>query len=436
MAGSHTVGWDLDPDPNRPSVQADDDVPAGARAANIGCAMIHSSLTRTHAFVVSPVASIDLTITQAPEAGGDVLSSWRSIELIFTNTDAAVTVEARLVDGDLNPLYWTGAAWAAAGATDWNTPEDVEANFASLLPSASRRIGVQWRVSSTALAETSPRIYGALVLGDIRFSWRSGPTGRSDSWVDDMVHNVVLGMLEELRPEISDEIQLGAATADLDYSDGIPDKSGYVVEDVRAVYDLDADSDLLAEIPGAWDAAEKIWTPSTVISAGTHILTRLALKPAVEFSADDETFIKTLPAFVIENLTGQEDKYASEEIVVRNRGARTAELVSAPSMVHAVMRCRAEAEDLTTALAMIEAAKELFEIGEIVLKSSATSQLFTIEAGFGLTATPGTESVKGTVAFRLVVRTTVWYGLAKSRSLVVDGGFEPTVTVNTGVQAP
>lgn len=435
MAGTHTVGWDLDPNPDRTSVEAADTVPDGARAANVGCAKIHSALTRTHAFIVNPVVSLDLVITQAPEAGGDVVDSWRAIELIYVNDDDEVTIEARLVDGALASLYWDGGAWVAAGGGDWNTPDDVEANFSALTPSVTRLVGVEWRVTSTAAAETSPRIYGAIVLADIRFSWRSGADGRSDSWTDDMIHNVVLRMLGDLRPEVSDEVRIGSVLVDLDYSAGLPDKAGHVVADVKAVFDLDADPTLTSALAGSFDAPSKIWTAATPIAAGSLILSRVSLEPGIEFSADDETFIKTLPAYVIENVTGEEDKFSSEEIVVRNRAGGTAEVVSAPSMVNAVMRCRAEADDVTTALAMIEAAKELFEIGEIVLKSSATGQLFTIEAGFGITATPGSEAVRGTVSFRLRVRTPVWYGLAKSRSLVIADGFEPTVTVPTGVIA-
>lgn len=439
MAGIHTVGWDLDPNPDRPAVQAADTVPDGARAANIGCVSIHSGLIRTHAFIVNPVAGLgptDLIITQAPEAGGDVVDSWRAIELVYVNDDTEVTIEARLVDGALSSLYWDGGAWVAAGALDWNTPDDVELNFGALTPSDTRLVGVEWRITSTATAELSPRIYGAIVLADIRFSWRSGADGRSDSWTDDMIHNVVLRMLRDLRPEVSDEVRLGSVLVDQDYSAGLHDKSGHVVADVKAVFDLDADPTLTTPLAGTFDFADKIWTAATPIPAGTLTLFRVSLEPGIEFSADDETFIKTLPAYIIENVTGEDDKFSSEDIVVRNRSAGTAEAVTAPSMVVSVMRCRAESDDVTTALAMIEAAKDLFEIGEIVLKSSATGQLFTIEAGFGITATPGTEAVRGTVSFRLRVRTTVWYGLAKSRSLVVSGGFEPTVTVPTGVLAP
>lgn len=434
MASTHTVGWDLDPNPDRPSAQSDDVVAAGARVMNVGIARVHASVSRTHAFVVNPVAGLGgVVVTQAPEAGGDVLVSWRAIELLYESTDDEVTVEARLVDGDSNPLYWDGAAWSAAGAGDWNSPDDVEANFASLLPSDTRLVGVEWRVSSSADAETSPRIYGAVVLGDVRFSWRSGTDGRSDSWLDDLVHNVVLRTLRDLRPEVSDETVTSATLAVLDYSSGLPDRSGHAVADVTAVYDLTSDPDLEVEVSGTWDSGAKTWTPDVAFAPGTRILARVQLAPAVEFSADDETFIKSLPAYVLEGFSSDEDRFTHAEVVVRNRSAGTAEVVGVPAVVNATMRCRAESDDVAVALAMVDAAKDLFATGEIVAKSSATGQLFTITATFGVNSTPGTEAVRGTVSFQLRVRTTVWYGLATSRSLVASGGFEPTVSVSTEV---
>lgn len=187
--------------------------------------------------------------------------AWLGIELAYEASAAGTFARFRVWDVDADAeLYWTGAEWAAGDTGDpdpatWNEPEDLAAGFPSL-PGNVRRISiVVWLGTSSATA--APAFYGARVAYGVR--WVSAQD-------DALIRTVLASLRDELRavgvaeveaPELLDALPLAG------------DPFPYQVTDVLGAWDLTADPDELAELPGT--LADGTWTPDVPIPAG-HVL--------------------------------------------------------------------------------------------------------------------------------------------------------------------
>ncbi len=440
---THTVVYDLNFDPDRADVLAADVVDSGISRKNYGHVQLHGNLSRRWAASLSSVGSDDGDEGRASQGarGGELVRSWAAIELLYEQDDEVdytahdgvgdeTTVTARLHDGAGVDLYWDGAAWAvvADDDADWNTPAEIEVNFATLDPNVAETVGVSWKVEGTVDAEESPRIYGALVAANLFFAWRSGsPAGRSDGWTDDLIHGVILGFFEGLRPEVSDEFATTEDTDEIDYSRGIANKEGYAVQEVLEAFDVDADPKLRSPLSGSWDDGTKTWTFDATVLEGVTLMVRIAVEPDVGFMGDSDFFIERLPAVLIESFDGDNDAVGAMTVYVRNIVAGTALAVPPPTMVRGLARCRVEAEDPTVAFAIVNAIKQQLEGNTKLLLSTGTGLPVAIRGPFGPSAVRGTPEVEGSSPFDLVVTTTAWYGPAATKYLLAPAGFTPTV---------
>lgn len=439
----NTVVYDLSFDPDRADVLPADTADAGIVRRNHGHVQIHGNLSRRWGASLASVASVggDEGRTSQGARGAKLVRRWRAIELVYLQDDEVdylahngvgeeTTVTVRLHDGDGTDLWWDGAAWAvvADDDADWNTPAAIEANFATLDPNVAENVGVSWKLEGTEDATVSPVAFGALVAADLFFAWRSGsPAGRSDGWTDDLIHGVVLGFFEGIRPEVSDEFTTTADTDDIDYSRGIANKEGYVVAEVLEVFDVGADPKMRSPLAGTWDDGTKTWTFTSTVLEATTLVVRLAVEPDVGFMGDSDFFIEKMPAILIEAFDGEDDAVGSIPIYVRDVVAGTALRVQPPTRIRGTARCRVEAEDPTVAFAIVNAIKQQLEGGTKLLLSSGTGMPVALRGPFGASAVRGTPEVEGSSPFDLVITTSAWYGPAAMKYLLAPAGFTPSV---------
>jgi len=403
-----------------------------------GAKRLSTHISRSCWFTLEAGEDGPATVQQGAR-GGDIIASWVRIELLYEDHDSAdITVEARLHDGAGAAYYWTGAAWAVAGASDWNTTSEVEANFASLSAGTVPRVGVEWRIAVTSDDEDQvPEVYGALIVASAEFAANyDGAEGRADSWQDDMIHRVLLAMFEDIRPQIVHEVELAADTTVLDFSDGLAAcadaaprerEDWYDVQGVAGVYDLGADPEMRSPLSGTWDDAAPSWTADATIAQGTVIHVRVLVQLHVGFMAEAAHFTDKMPMLLIEGFEGEEQQ-AAARIPVRSWASMDALMVYPPVTVDGTVSCRIEAATAMEAMQIRDAVKSLLpDEGKVVL-SDATGLPMSILGPFAPGVQRGTIEAPGSHRFDLDVRTMAWYGDPVVLPVLQEGCFTATIS--------
>ena len=258
--------------------------------------------------------------------GGTLLRTWDAIELSYDEPDDT-TLEARLHDGTI-AYYWTGAAWAVAGA-NWNTPAVVQTNFATFAPATATSLTVEWRLQTTTKFVT-PTVYGADIAASLFFAARTGSTeSRSDGWTDDLIHRELIPRMMLVRPEVTDEGIIAADTSTLDYSAGVGEWAK-IPHEVESVYNLDSDPTMLTPLAGAWSSITKIYTLTAPLTAGTRYAARLTYEPEVAYTGGIDLFTATLPQVIIERIVTVRSREHVNRELVRDVTSETA--VQLPAM--------------------------------------------------------------------------------------------------------
>ncbi len=429
-----TVVYDLSPAPIRPPLPPSV-LGTGITREQVN-ARIHLHLSRSHRFVTTAASA---TVQQGARGGG-LIRAWLRAELMW-DSPTGTTVLARLHDGAGTSLWWDGGAWAVA-TTEYNPPDTVEANFAALDPEVAPRVGVEWLLTfdpTTALPGTVPSVFGARLAGDLLFAAQrdipggARQDGRADSWQDDLLHRVLVPLFESLRPQISDQGVADGSTSVFDYSAGVGDAvaddtpgTRYIVADVEAFYDTDADPDLRSPLAGTFDPVAKTYTLGTPLPDGTEWQALLKFQPHVGMIGNADLFTDQRPAILIDEVEGDQEFGGLAPIHVRTIAAGDALAVPAPKIVTAVARCRIEAEDTVVATNIREALKDRIAGDALVLLSAGTGFTIKVMGPFGPSAERGELDLEGAVPFELELRTVAWYGAAEVVHLLSDGGFTLT----------
>jgi hypothetical protein len=307
-----TVVYDLSPDPAREELFSGSDLSLDAdiELQPVHHAPVRISLktSRTWRYRLRPgtdlkyPTSTPAVVTQAAR-GGHLVREGQALELMYDEpTDT--TVDARVHDGAGTSYYWTGAAWAVAGASDWSTPADVTANATTLDTTLLPRLGLEWRLTTTD-AEATPHVYGGASAAGLLMMARSGDTSAdtgSDGWADELIHRVVIPWLKAVDPERTDEAVTTSSLSILDYSSGPGQGSRWLVREATAAYDLTDDPSMDTPLNTSWNAGTKELTFTPAITAGHRYAVRLTGEPTVIFQGDRDLFTAGVPQIVIESV--------------------------------------------------------------------------------------------------------------------------------------
>jgi len=200
--------------------------------------------------------------TPTLEAAG--VRAWLALELAYLEPEADTSCLFRIYDGETgDELAWDGAEWAAQATGDddpttWNTGQVLQDRFPELSGNVRKLAILAWLRTDTS--EASPEFYGARVAYGVR---QVAP-------LDDALFRTLLaslraelratGIMEWTTAAETDAVELVASGADVG-----PDPFAYQVTGVDAAFDLTADPDELAELPGSYAAGT--WTPTAPLEA-------------------------------------------------------------------------------------------------------------------------------------------------------------------------
>jgi hypothetical protein len=415
-----TVVYDLDASYVPDGPFANDVVGAGLRRYP-GSRRLSTHITRQDWYALEPDGVGPAVLLQAAR-GGDLVSGWLRIELLYSNPDpAASTIQVRLYDGT-SRVWWNGAAWAVTIGDDWNTPADLALHFPTLDAGDYPRIGLEWEVSiisDDGYAEDRPVVYGALIAAELGFGATfDGRDGRADSWQDDLVHRVILGLFEDFRPVIVHEVELGAAVTVLDFSQGLASCTDaeparmdfYQVMGVVGVYDLVDDPGMRSPLSGTWDGGASTWTAAAEIETGTMLHVRVEVMLHVGFMADSDYFTDMLPQLLVEKLDMDTERQAASRVPVKDYVEGDALMVGPPSHLSGTATCRIEAASSMVVMQIHNAVKRAIPRDGIVLLSAGTGIPTSVMGPFESAAERGVGDTPGTQRFDLDVATDAWYG--------------------------
>ncbi len=200
------------------------------------------------------------------------------------------SVGLRLFDGT-DERYWDGGAWAVAGASDWNTEAEVNANLASFDVETSRQFAVVLNLVTTD-DKVTPEVESVFVL------WESE---REIDWADDLlVDSLVATLQAELRLPVDQALPpLPSASASIDLDD-YRGEDDLTVLDVTAVYDYTADPGRRVNLLSSYDSGTRVVTLTAPIPQGNkpYLRTEVDVHVAWDTSRDFSELGK-LPQVVV-----------------------------------------------------------------------------------------------------------------------------------------
>lgn len=433
-----TVIYDIDPDPTIESLHLGAALDAGA---DRDCLHIPHQLSRqiarTHRYQLRALdgggwtPNVSSQVRQAAQ-GGYLVAEWAAIELFF-DEPAGTTVTMRLHDGAGASWWWDGGAWALAGATDYNVAADIIANFATFAATDATLLGVEWLLITTDKTAT-PFVYGALIGSRLMFASRSGKLGttvsRSDGWLDDVIHRVLLPYLQSnILPEVTDEREAQDELKVLDYSKGVGDgETNYVVSDVQAVYNLDVDPAMLSPLSGTWDPVDKCYTLDIALADCTLYAARLVYIPLVAYSGKADFFDSTLPQVLIEEITEKNDIGTHGQVLVRDKANLQALGVPYPRLRQLKLVALLQGDDHINTWELAESISRITGgTGGVVLVSAGTGMPVSVRAHKQLRPARGDQTIEIAARFDLTVWSREYLGTEQTVPLMKEGGFLTTI---------
>ena len=438
-----TVPYDLSPEPDREDRFTGFNLGSEATRVLLGRPyMVHKRISRRFAYRLIPTSGAGKYDTSAVgiikqgARGGSLTRSWIAAELMYA-APTGTTVQARLHDGAGVSWYWRGAAWAVAGATNWNTPAEVEANFSTVAPADLPKVGIEWRLVTTDSALT-PSVYGAAIAAGLGFGARTGTTiatTLSDGWADDVIHRVVIPWLQGLEPERTDERTASGATAIVNYASGVGQLCRAVIKNATAAYNLTDDPEMMTEVATTWASATKILTFTTPIPDGERFAVRLILTPTVVFGGSADLFVDGVPQITIESVDEiREGPSRGNYEIIRDTTAETALQIPAGSPKTYAMTLLIQATGYVSALEVVGALERAMDGRDgLVVVSPGTGIAVGLVRNHRIRPARTNVGVEGAARIDLIAKTVEYHGTSSTVKLIVADGVQPTIYGSTAV---
>jgi hypothetical protein len=239
------------------------------------------------------------------------------VENVTVETDVLTEVAFRIDDGT-DERYWDGGTWAVAGASDWNTEQELADNLVNL-PATERKLGIVINVKSVD-GRATPKVRGVKVLwaGVIEFT-------------EDMLYRSLIPLLkDELRPIADLVYEMEAAGTSVDLG-AIGIETPYEIVDVDSAFDHTNDPDHMNDILDSYNPSTKVVTFSQSVAQGDQVWVRFKYRPevAASTSADYEA-LAAVPAVIVDDFDFVDANEVAAEPSVANKGQKEAVVLRSP----------------------------------------------------------------------------------------------------------
>lgn len=194
--------------------------------------------------------------------------------------------KVRLSNG-VNQYYWNGAAWAVAGAGNWNTEAEVNAHIQAF---AYRRFRVVVNLKTTDNRYTPALHWVKVAWEGVVYFW------------EDIIYRSLVRAMKNI-DSISDyPVELAASSSTIDLAAN-PLDSSYDIASIDSVFDHEADPDHMVDLYAGYNPVTKVITLAVPIPAGHTAWVRFVYKPAVVVvQGVDYKSVAKVPAILIENI--------------------------------------------------------------------------------------------------------------------------------------
>jgi hypothetical protein len=203
------------------------------------------------------------------------VKAWRAIMPVVSHTtildEQKTGAGFKLFDGT-NDLYWDGGAWAVAGASDWSTMEELQANFSSYT-SATNELAVVTNLVASSDGVYTPKLAKIVVALDVDIK----------SYIDEYVYKGLMGKLREYMKPAMDwsVIWPGGTTYDMS---GYKAENGIIIEDiVEASTTKTFDDDIFT----SYNTTTKVLELTTPVAAGDRVFIRIV--PHIDYAVSTHT---------------------------------------------------------------------------------------------------------------------------------------------------
>jgi hypothetical protein len=200
--------------------------------------------------------------------------------------------QVRIYDGT-DDYYWDGAAWSVAGAGNWNTEADFNANIEAYDVLPGRQFAITVNLKTTD-REITPTVDEIRVLMSVHIDY-----------IEDIVLRSLMPSLEgaidpTARLTNVPAFEVDSDTIDLsEYRMNIP----YTISDIAGVYDLTDDLELLYNLLDTYTPSTGIITLTSDIPAGNRPLVVIRYIPEVIFIQHQDWYeVTKVPCLLLQQL--------------------------------------------------------------------------------------------------------------------------------------
>lgn len=276
-------------------------------------------------------------------------------------------VQFRIYDGT-NDYYWNGAAWVVAGASDWNTEEELNANLSSFNVLPNRQFAVTMNLFTTD-REATPSIYEIKLLTEMNIDY-----------VEDIVLRSLLPSLEsEVRPvtNLGHILPFTTDVSTIDLND-YETNTSYNIIDVVGVYDFTDDDELLYNLLDSYNPSTKIVSLSSDLPATHRPLILARYQPEVVYIQHQDYYeVAKLPTLLIQGLEIPTEAFynlvAQEGIVDRATG--DAKIIYEPTRATFEFRIHGLTASVVDEMRLITKLNEYFN-NNLFLRSVGLDELY------------------------------------------------------------
>lgn len=346
--------------------------------------------------------------------------SWGPAQVVL-RPGSATGIRVRLWTGTVEK-YWTGTAWATATTSaHWNTIAEVYAHLPTFTGSS---LGFTVEISRATTTAVSPVLAGIAAVARVMFASTSGDDTRASSWMDDLLHRVLIRrtLVNVILPG-ADEFTAAAGSV-VDLSAGVG-QFPFDVTGVEAVYDVTADPHLVAPLAGTWNAGTQVWMPTVPFVVGHKIHVRFLFRPEVEHSSDGDFFTDRLPSIVFESVTATSRTRAVGETCVVDEATQVGVAVMTPDAVTYQIQGRVLAARTSDRDRITDALRAWLGDGVVEVSPSTSLPIVLDLAGI-----PEPGPVVGSHSdsrFQVTASVQEWAGQERAVKVVIPGGFEPGI---------